>query len=67
MMAHAYKPIFLGRRDSRIVIGGQPGEKISKTLSQKADTVMYLCTSSYAERHLGVRHSQTKLKTLCEK
>jgi hypothetical protein len=35
MVIHVYNPCYLGGEDRRVVVQGQPSEKVSKTLSQK--------------------------------
>jgi hypothetical protein len=47
---HAYNPNYLGGRDRRIAVQGQPGEKVSKSLWQKhkPGVVVYTCNPSFS-------------------
>jgi hypothetical protein len=48
MVAHACKSSYSESGDSRIMLQGQPRQKVSKTLSQKqAGMVIYICGPNY--------------------
>jgi hypothetical protein len=51
VMDHVYSPSYLGdRRDRRILVQGQPGQKIIKTPSiskNKVGMVVHACNPSY--------------------